>query len=122
MARTKMRRRVASAFRVTSSAPLVVTVASQPVSSALTLTAINMNDDVKVTVAPAYEGKFTLVSSLGGGSSVLKDEDTPDPEGKGRKRLVDIKALFGGTVIGSVSWVDADTNEALAKERMEWGR
>ncbi|KAF9511985.1 hypothetical protein BS47DRAFT_1394671 [Hydnum rufescens UP504] len=105
---------------VTSSAPLVVTIPSQPVSSALTLTAINMNDDVKVTLAPAYEGKFTLVTRQGGGSSVLKDEDTPDPEGKGRKRLVDIKALFGGTVIGSVSWVDADTNEALAKEQMEW--
>jgi len=110
-------------FRITaisSYAPVDVTVASQPVESTLTLNAVTTHGDVSVVVPPAYEGRFTLVTNPGGQSSVVEKDDTPDPEGKGRKRFVDVKRLFGGIATGNVKWVAADADDALVKEHMEW--
>ena len=105
---------------VTSSAPVNVTIASQPVSSILTLSAVTNHGDVNVALPPAYEGKFTLVTGKGGESSVIKNDAALDPEGKERKRFVDVKKLFGGIATGIVKWVDADADDDLVKEQMEW--
>jgi len=110
-------------FRVgafTSSAPVNVTIGSQPVSSILTLSAVTDHGDVNVALPPAYEGKFTLVTRNGGESSVIKNDAALDPGGKGRRRFVDVKKPFGGIATGIVKWVDANADDDLVKEEMEW--
>jgi len=106
---------------VTSRAPLDISIIEQPVSSILKLAAITSHSSVNATLPAAYEGKFTLITSKSGSSVVAKNDDTEDPSGHGRKRLLNVKEVFGSIIAGDVKWVASDLDDIPVLSALDEG-
>jgi len=85
----------------TSNGRLNVNFLDAPVDSKLALRATTSNAAVEVSLHPAFEGHFTLQSSLT--TPVVHQHRVDDPSGQGRERIV----RFGtarGRVDGDIVW------------------
>jgi hypothetical protein len=107
---------------ITKGAPVDLKVTSLPSNAFLSLRAANRFAPVVASVPPSYEGKFLLITP--GGESLVKfNEETPDPEGEGRTRDLNIREISGRVILGNVKWVeskkDAVTVEARASEEFD---
>ncbi|KAF8480218.1 hypothetical protein DFH94DRAFT_692559 [Russula ochroleuca] len=99
----------------TSNSPLAVNFTDQPLNSLLKLDAHTSNSPAHVHLAPAFEGRFKLRTSIFP-VVVSPDADVEDPAGLGRKRVVNVKTVGhgSGVVFGDVTWVPQ--GEELADE------
>jgi hypothetical protein len=71
----------------TSNAALDVEFPVSPVDSTLKLTAGTSNGPATIALHPAYEGEFSLRSSVF--APILEERDVEDPSGNGRPRIVE---------------------------------
>jgi hypothetical protein len=91
------------------------------VDSTLRLDGATSNAPVAVALHSAYEGAFSLRSSLF--TPTLKERDVEDPSGRGRPRDVEIRRMGRGYIEGRVrydppgvagGWVELKTSNARA--------
>ncbi|KAF8891879.1 hypothetical protein BD779DRAFT_1670822 [Infundibulicybe gibba] len=83
--------------------PLKLRVPTQPLSSALDLSATTSNSPATLFLPPAYEGQFSLATSSYM-SSTVRDLRPDDPSEKGRRRLLNYYNPRRSTVEGTVVW------------------
>ncbi|KAF5342520.1 hypothetical protein D9611_001209 [Ephemerocybe angulata] len=95
----------------TSNAKVGLTFPQAPVKSTLKLSAHTSNGGVDVSLHPTYEGSYLLTSSATQNLRVIADENEADPEGKGRKRIVNNKFVTKGFVNGETYWESKDEKE-----------
>ena len=93
----------------TTNSPLTVHFTSQPVDSSLIFKGQTTNSPALVSLAPAYEGDFTLATTLNNEESIQirKNDDVEDPSGAGRRRIVSSRHHHDyrqTKVSGSVRW------------------
>jgi hypothetical protein len=95
-------------FRVdaqTVNAPLSLTYADSPLDSQLNSKASTVNAPVVVHLHSAFEGSFSVGSSIIGPS--LEKHSVEDPAGEGRKRRI-TTSRSRGHIQGSVRWVGGE--------------
>ncbi|ETW74815.1 hypothetical protein HETIRDRAFT_482614 [Heterobasidion irregulare TC 32-1] len=107
-----------SSFKVdatTSNSPLTITNNVSPPDSILRLSAETSNSPAHVLLASAYEGTFSVGTSL---FSPVVDRNTrkEDPSGRGRERSVNVRNVRGGVVEGAVSWEPSELPRGGAGE------
>ena len=107
-----------SSFKVdatTSNSPLTITNNVSPPDSILHLSAGTSNSPAHVLLAPAYEGTFSVGTSL---FSPVVDRSTrkEDPSGRGKERSVNVRNVRGGIVEGAVSWEPSELPRGGAGE------
>jgi len=86
----------------TVNSPLALTYVDSPLNSKLTSKASTRNSPATVYLHSAFEGSFSVKSSIIGPS--LEKRLVEDPAGEGRERRV-TSYKRGGTIQGSVRWV-----------------
>ncbi|KAG6888694.1 hypothetical protein C0992_007843 [Termitomyces sp. T32_za158] len=96
----------------TSNSPLELFFVESPVDSILMLDATTSIGPATVSLHPAYEGRYTAVTSFQR-PSILVNHDVEDPAGRGRKRQVRSLANRGPFASGTVRWYDGDDNKKL---------
>ena len=86
-----------------------------PPDSILHLSAGTSNSPAHVLLAPAYEGTFSVGTSL---FSPVVDRSTrkEDPSGRGRERNINVRNVRGGVVEGAVSWEPSELPRGGAGE------
>lgn len=89
----------------TSNSPLKIEYPVSPVDSTLRFNARTSNSPAAVGLHSAYEGTFTITSSLMG--PALERHDVEDPAGRGRMRIIDQNTVRRGFMDGKVYWVPA---------------
>jgi len=82
-----------------------------PPYSLLTFDGTTSNARAVVSLNPAYEGSFTLRTSLSR-ALINQDRSVVDPSGKNRKRSLNVKQA-GKVVSGEVFWDDATEKSNL---------
>lgn len=88
----------------TSNNPLNLIVPSSPYSSFLRLDAHTTNSPSKITLHPAYEGSYSIRSSMIA-PKVEYSGDVEDPSGQGRHRVHNTHRVTRGHLVeGSVRW------------------
>jgi hypothetical protein len=99
-------------FRVdaqTVNAPLTLTYVDSPLDSQLNSKAITLNAPATVHLHSAFEGSFSIGSSIIGPS--VEQHRVDDPAGEGRKRLI-TTSRSRGHIQGSVRWVGVEHSGA----------
>ncbi|OAX40230.1 hypothetical protein K503DRAFT_768789 [Rhizopogon vinicolor AM-OR11-026] len=99
-------------FRVdaqTANAPLTLTYVDSPLDSQLNSKAITLNAPATVHLHSAFEGSFSIGSSIIGPS--VEQHRVDDPAGEGRKRLI-TTSRSRGHIQGSVRWVGVEHSGA----------
>ncbi|RDB25163.1 hypothetical protein Hypma_007984 [Hypsizygus marmoreus] len=86
----------------TSNSPLRVDFAASPLDSTLKLEASTSNSPASVSLDPAYEGTFSLTTSLFAPTLIRHQVD--DPSGKGRERIIETNSFGRNVLKGSVKW------------------
>jgi hypothetical protein len=94
---------------LTSNSPLVVKFPYAAIDSVLHLSAKTSNSPAFVELNPAYEGTFSLTTSIFR-PRVDVNENVEDPTGEGRQREVDFNTV-GKELKGSVHWGDDTENQ-----------
>ncbi|KAG1723120.1 uncharacterized protein EDB91DRAFT_183203 [Suillus paluster] len=89
----------------TTNAPLALTYVDSPVDSWLNSKASTRNAPATVSLHSAFEGSFSVGSSIIGPS--LEQHEVEDPAGEGRQRHITI-SRSRGHIQGSVRWVGAE--------------
>lgn len=94
----------------TYNAPNSILFASQPPDSQLDVVAVTTNSPSVVTLHPAYEGSFRVMTTLL--QPRVEITHTPeDPKGEGRVRDVVFNKLKGKEIVGRVWWEDDEESE-----------
>ena len=89
----------------TTNAPLSAIVSQQPHDAHIRAAFMTQNAPARVTLQPAFEGRFELRSSVFTPPSVRLSHAQPgDPAGMGRTRRVLQQRRGSGTVVGSAVW------------------
>jgi len=84
--------------------PAALHFKTQPVNTSLTTDVFSKGSPAFVYLDPAYEGEFEVTSLFGKPELVVKDE-TKDPSGEDRKRVVELKKSWTSwTIRGDVAW------------------
>lgn len=100
---------------VTKHADIITNVTYQPISSVLRLSSVTTNASASAFLPASYEGPFVLITNSDGESTVHLDEDTEDPSGAGRDRVLQKRSIVGRILSGSVAWVEKD-DSAVAED------
>ncbi|KDR84319.1 hypothetical protein GALMADRAFT_237095 [Galerina marginata CBS 339.88] len=102
----------------TSNSPLRVTFSDSPVDSRLSLKASTSNSPATVSLHPAYEGTFTVQTSLFG-PTLRRKSDVEDPSGEGRERNVKFGSIGKGprVLTGEVYWDEKRKDEGAVSVR-----
>ncbi|KIO31839.1 hypothetical protein M407DRAFT_241606 [Tulasnella calospora MUT 4182] len=88
---------------------------SQPLGSALGLETFSKDHPTSVYLHPAFEGRFA-VNSVFYDPVIVAPDDTEDPYGEGRKRVVKLeKTWLPWTKKGSVEWVKESDAEGAGE-------
>lgn len=94
---------------ISSNAPINVDFVTSPLDSVLKLHARTSNSPAKVNLHGAYEGEFSLKSSIFT-PNVERDGAVEDPSGKGRTRHFEVFNM-GKIVRGEVFWGEKKTRK-----------
>jgi hypothetical protein len=90
---------------ITSNGGITVDFKEAPIGNALSLSTTTSNADVDLCLHPTYEGKVSAVFGSNGGLKIdAKEPKTEDPTGRCRGRIVEIKRVWPGIVIGNIAW------------------
>lgn len=89
---------------------------SQPFGSHLKVSSVGKNSPTSVKVAPAFEGTFDIVASRST-AEIIVDDETKDPSGEGKKRVVKYQKQewLPWIVTGSARWVKEDETETAVR-------
>ncbi|KAF8590819.1 hypothetical protein K439DRAFT_1166540 [Ramaria rubella] len=94
-----------SVSATTDNGPLDISFPEAPISpfSHLTFNGKTTNKPSNVTLHATYEGSIML-TAINNKPSLTFNQNTPDPSGQGRKRMVNQQILANGSLSGEVQW------------------